>query len=233
MYISDKSQGRANLDFAKSIMGGKALPSTLVLAAAINGNASNIVFEAKQDGGNELAIENRLSINDAFVVEKIGFGITKVEAAIGSVTAAQLAATVLRSYPNPSIFDDTNETDGLHAIYNGKLNISFNNDKLVDGVDMRRFYRVPAAQQGLETSGYVNAVAADAVTSIPSDGYSHDTSVFIPASPLITLGGRLNIDWSVELPTTVNLNTDAASSTNYAIFVLRGFKGVGQAGIVG
>lgn len=223
----EKGGSRAFWNGVKNLPGGVKGPGTIIFRSILS-SSSTVKFQPlaasfNSVNGNNTVGLNLLPIDYTFAINRLGFFLGKVEAAASAVTDANLIGMALQTYENSTVFDASNESTNISSIYNGKLNISINNVQYYDGYDMRRYRKVPTSQEGTTTTAYVNAGSSDATTTIAQSGYGHDTSVFETLTPGLILQGKDNIDWEVNLDTSVNLNVDSANSTNYGVWFARGY----------
>ena len=154
--------------------------------------------------------EQRLNMTDNFYVSEIGIYIMKV------TTAGETHKGIMRTYLNSLIFSGSNEALNLRNLYNGKLLVDVNGDRIIDGWDVMRHYRVGNAQEDVLTaaSGTGNAWEAD----------TWDTASFgmFPCTPGFELQGNAKNKISISCPAALNMA--GTSSSNYAIFIARGLK---------
>lgn len=148
--------------------------------------------------------EQRLNLQDAFVVSQIGLFFAKPSSS--TATNFQLV-----SYPNASIFSTSNTATSLYNWYNSSLSLTVNNRQIVPAYDLYRHYSVPQQQ---ETAN------ADYTTSGINykDQQDGSASAFYPIEPAWVLVGSKQNVLQVQLPTAM-----AAVETNSrAILILRG-----------
>lgn len=148
--------------------------------------------------------EQRLNLQDAFVVSQIGLFFAKPSSS--TATNFQLV-----SYPNASIFSTSNTATSLYNWYNSSLSLTVNNRQIVPAYDLYRHYSVPQQQETADadyTSSGINY----------KDQQDGSASAFYPIEPAWVLVGSKQNVLQVQLPTAM-----AAVETNSrAILILRG-----------
>lgn len=193
-----------------------AVPTLSYLRAEVvlNGSMSTLNFNLLENTGTVNPTENRLKLADMFSPLTWGFFIEKVgtSATFSSVTPAEQAAGILRTFPDPKVFTGAGEAAALQAIYNGNIQLKISNNVLVPNFPMLKFYRVPTAQATVNF--YSTGPTQQAGWESPEWGQ-------IPFVPSIALMGSQNISFTVTLPTAVNVT--GTSSSNVAVLWLYGY----------
>jgi hypothetical protein len=194
------------------------ISSSYVRSSTYLGNTSSLRLAVNAaDKNPQYATDALLAQNDVFCVTHIAFGLSKVGAAIGSVTDALMGLALLYRYVNRAagIFDGTNDAN-LQLIYNGILSITVNNSKIIPKLDMFCFERVPDAQQG-----NINAAIAGPVTYTQQrDGNPNGLFGYFPVDPF-TIAGTGKNDFVVTLPTGANMVE--SNESNFLTLQLKGF----------
>jgi len=134
--------------------------------------------------------EQRLNLQDSFVISEIGMF-------VAGPTSATDTTFKLFAYPNFFLFAANSAP--MQALYNGKLNISVNNNTILPAWDLQRHWCTNQVQQ--------NAAIAAAVFA---DQYNGNTDGYYPCEPNIVLVGSKNYQITVQLPAgvaTVNANS--------------------------
>lgn len=129
--------------------------------------------------------ENRLNLQDSFVVSQLGFFISVPSGATDATFA-------LQSYPNAIKFPTG--AAGMQTLYNSKISLTVNNDVLLPSWDTLRNLYVPVTQDGIAATGGVN-------TNI--DAFDGSENGFYPVEPNITLIGSKNSSLQLELPAAI------------------------------
>lgn len=129
--------------------------------------------------------QNKLNLQDAFVVSSIGFFVT-----VTPTGATTDTAFPLYTYPNTTVFTATSD-DALYTLYNGQMQLTVNQRTIITGWDISRHFVVNQTQQSASTLDQRN---------LASDG-------FYPAEPnIVMVGSKKNI-------LQVQLNSGLASIT--------------------
>jgi hypothetical protein len=137
--------------------------------------------------------QNKLNLQDAFVVSGIGFFL-----AVPPTGATTDTAFPLYSYPNQVAFTSTSD-DAAYTIYNGSMQLTVNQRTIITGWDLSRHYYVPQTQQNVAKATATPWANIDQL-DLASDG-------FYPAEPnIVMVGSKKNI-------LQVQLNSGLASVT--------------------
>jgi hypothetical protein len=148
--------------------------------------------------------QNKLNLQDAFVVSGIGFFL-----AVPPTGATTDTAFPLYSYPNQVAFASATDTDA-YTIYNGNMQLTVNQRTIITGWDLTRHYFVPQTQ-GLVTRAATSPYNAIDQIDLASDG-------FYPAEPNIVLvGSKKNI-----LQVQLNTGLATAQANSRLVCVFRG-----------
>jgi hypothetical protein len=152
-----------------------------------------------QTNGPQLATENRIRQNDAFVPTKIGMAVRKA----ADTTAGSMAVAVQRYWPNPLVFTGANEAANLEAIWNSRI-VTNANSVLVSEMQWSQPFRyVPMAQQGVQISQQAAAVGTNGAWLM--DGKERPDVGMIPFEQDLALNGVSNQVISLVLPAAVNM----------------------------
>lgn len=185
-------------------------PGYLRLESSIQVAALNqITFPVLQNQPPVNQTENRLKLPDAFVIEKIFFGLIKAGAAVAA-TQAEIAQAKIRANNNALIFVGAAEAANLQAFYNGYISIRVDTTVYIDSMDVMRFYRVSTSQKGVGPA-----------VIITDDEWNAPDFAMYELIPSITIEGSANNVITVSLPASLNLSGTA--SQNFAVCVCRGF----------
>lgn len=185
--------------------------SYLRLEAAL-ATQTNINFNVLQNVGNANVTERRLAITDVFTITGISMMIYKAGAA-AAATQAEIAVSVLRTWPNAQVFTGVGEASNLMAFYNSFLTIKVDSRVYLNAMDLMRFYRVGTSQQNVGSSAVSNV-------AVQRDEFTETNYGFAKMAPTISLSGAGNNEISVQLPSSINLA--GTSSQNFAVCYLRG-----------
>ena len=146
--------------------------------------------------------QNKLNLQDAFVVSGIGFFL-----AVPASSATTETAFPLFTYPNQLSFASATDTDA-YTIYNGQMQLTVNQRTIITGWDLSRHYMVPQTQQ-LVTRAVASPFNAIDEVNLANDG-------FYPAEPNIVLVGSKKNILQVQLNT--GLATVQANSRLVCVF---------------
>ena len=153
--------------------------------------------------GSSFPTENRLNLQDAFVISSIGLFV--------SVPAStSTTAFPLYTYPNPIAFSTAGADTALYNLYNGQLNFVINNRQIVPSWDLYRHLDVPQFQEGTAT-GTAN-------TGLDQNDGAYFG--FYPCEPNIVLVGSKNNQLSLQLPSAIS--TLQASVNSRIVVIFRG-----------
>jgi len=156
--------------------------------------------------GSPYATEQRLALQDVFVVSSIGIF-------IAAPAASTTTAFPLLSYPNATTFSTSGAAAALYNLYNGSLNITVNNQQILPSWDIFRHYFVPQTQNGV-------GVTAESV--FPIDQIDATENGFYASEPNILLNGASNIQATLSLPGAIG--TLQASTSPRIVVLWRGIK---------
>jgi hypothetical protein len=170
--------------------------SYLRLELALSTSITNYNFSIlNQTQGTQFNTEQRLNLQDSFVVSELGIF-------IGRPSSATDTTFELDTYANTTKY--TNAA-AMNAIFNGKLQIAVNNDVLVPAWDVQRHFYRPQTQ-------------LTAATNSPLDQKRIGEDVFYPVEPNLIMIGQKNTVPSIQLPTALT----AVDANSRLIIVMRG-----------
>jgi hypothetical protein len=181
---------------------------------------NKISFNVKENQGTIIATENRLSLNDAFIITHMALFVKKVASA--TPTVVQHANAVLYPYRNPSVFDGTNDAN-IDGLYNSTLSLAVNNVTYIPAMNTFSFKRVPNAQQG-----NINAAIAGPVTYTTATDERPNSLFGYVETDLIVLTGSQNINIDIDLPTGWSGTFAESSESNYAVLMVAGYLAQNQ-----
>lgn len=156
----------------------KLTQSFLRLEQPITNNKAQYTFQVLTNQGNPTNTEQRLNLQDSFVIAHVG-----VFVALPS--SATDATYRLQTFPDPLIF--TTGAAALGVLYNGYLNISVNNNVLVPSWDIYRHYCVNQTQSS--------------VAQLNQNAGGEDS--FYAMEPNIILVGSKNNVLTINLPAAI------------------------------
>lgn len=146
--------------------------------------------------------QNKLNLQDAFVVSGIGFFL-----AVPASSATTETAFPLYSYPNQVAFASATDVDA-YTIYNGQMQLTVNQRTIITGWDLTRHYVANQTQQ------LVARAASTPFSNIDQNNFATDG--FYPAEPNIVLVGSKKNILQVQLNT--GLATVQANSRLVCVF---------------
>jgi hypothetical protein len=137
--------------------------------------------------GSSFPTENRLNLQDAFVISSIGVFV--------SIPAASTTtAFPYYTYPNAVVFSTAGAATALYNLYNGYLQMSINNRTIVPSWDLYKHLDVPQTQQGSQAGATNGGIDQNDASSF---GY-------FPMEPNVVLVGSKNNQISLNLPSAIS-----------------------------
>jgi hypothetical protein len=168
----------------------------LEVAATITNNSFQ--FSTLQNQQQQFNTEQRLTLQDAFVVAEAGvFWFIP-----GSATASNVP---LISWPNPNTFTTANAAAAAETLYNSYLQLNVNKTLVVPQWDIYR-------------SRCVNQTQLTAAANSPVDQLSGRDDVFYPTEPNWVVIGSRNSIFSIVMPN----NFAAIQANSRIVLYLRG-----------
>jgi len=157
------------------------------------------VLNNDSNGGNtQFNTEQRLVLQDAFVISEMGLFLALPASAVDSTF-------ILYTYPSPIIFPLGKATLGV--VYNGNISISVNNQIILPNWDTMRYRVVPETQD-----------TANATPSI--DQFSGNEQGLYPVEPNIILSGSKNNIVQLNLPAAIS----AIDANTRLVLLMRGVR---------
>jgi len=190
----------AGFDVNQAILSQSYLRSEVAMSTSTTSYHVPILVNDSQNG-NAFATENRLNLQDAFVVSSIGVFVARPAAA--TTTAFQYF-----TYPNAQQFSTAGAADALYNLYNGSMSVVVNNRQIIPSWDLYRHLFVPQTQQG---------AASTATTIDQNDGTEFG---YYPAEPNIVFVGSKNNQISLNLPSAIG--TLQATTAPRIVVIFRG-----------
>jgi hypothetical protein len=186
----------------------------------ISTQLSAFTFPVLETSGSISAGEKRLAITDMFTIThwSIYVGRCAASAAGATPTDAQASQMQLYTNNNPNVFTNASGDAQLRALYNGQLTVTVDRERLIDGYDLQRFYRV-----GWPLAGTLQFSAATGAGIQNLDYYQGPNYGMAELSPEITLNGVGQNDITVSLPAPTTF-IPTGNFTNFAVMVARGIR---------
>ena len=144
--------------------------------------------------------EQRLALQDLFIVSSIQFLLTSGSSTTGSA----------KSYTYPNLTAFPTGAAQLYTVYNGYFNIQVNNQNVLPKWSMLQHLDIPQTQQNTN----FNAATATSPAQYSIDQVSMDQYALQVCEPNLVLNGASNISASIVLPaapSTVDANTYVAT----------------------
>lgn len=228
---------RQNLASRGVIKGNEvATQGYLRLQYDLNQSLSSFTFNVLENQGTTLTGEKRLAITDMFTVTHWGLYVGRVAittAGTFAPTPAQFSLMKLYTNNNPLVFTDgtaragvttanqltTAGGDNLDSLYNGFLQVTVDRERLIDGYDLKRFWRADVAQEGQAQSQ--GTAAKQQVFQL--EGWQGPNYGMSEVDPEITLNGVGQNDITITLPNSTSFAPTTAYA-NYAVLVCRGIR---------
>ena len=135
--------------------------------------------------GSSFVTEQRLQLQDAFVISKIGVFVS-------APAASTTTAFPYYTYPNAQVFTTSGAAAALYNLYNGYLQVSINNRTIVPAWDLYKHLNVPQTQQATSTG-----------TNTALDQNDASEFGYYPVEPNIVLVGSKNNQISLNLPAAI------------------------------
>jgi len=204
----------------------------------LNQSLSSFTFNVLENQGTVTAGEKRLAITDMFTITHWGLFIGRVPttsaATFTNITPAQFSLMKLYTNNNPLVFTDgtaragattasqltTAGGDNLDSLYNGFLQVTVDRERLVDGYDLRRFWRVDSAQEAQAQSSAAT-LAKQQVFQL--EGWQGPNYGMSEVDPEITLNGVGQNDITFTLPSSTSFAPTTAYA-NFAVLIARGIR---------
>ena len=204
----------------------------------LNQSLSSFTFNVLENQGTQTAGEKRLAITDMFTITHWGLFIGRVPITTAgtytNISAGQFSLMKLYTNNNPLVFTDgtaragstitgnvTNAGgDNLDSMYNGFLQVTVDRERLIDGYDLRRFWRVDTAQEGNAQSSAATLAKQQVFQLESSQGPNYGMS---EVDPEITLNGVGQNDITITLPNSTSFAPSTAYA-NFAVLVARGIR---------
>jgi hypothetical protein len=186
----------------------------------ISTQLSSFTFNVLENQGVTQAGEKRLAITDMFTVTHWGIyvGRCAASAAGATPTDAQASQMSLFTNNNPNVFTNAAGDGQLRALYNGQLTVTVDRERLIDGYDLQRFYRV-----GWPLQGTLQFSAATGAGIQNLDYFQGPNYGMAELSPEITLNGVGQNDITVNLPAPTTF-IPTGNFTNFAVLIARGIR---------
>ena len=192
------------------------LSQSYLRAETLLTTTSKIDFTLQRNKATSTYVTERLlDLNDQFVITHFFVGLKGSGNSGGTETDSELARSVVTTYECPAMFDPANSNVGV--IYNSNLNFTIDRTEFIPNYPVKAFRRVPFQQiTSADFSGGPVEVRG-------KNGFTNGLYGFANSEPTL-IDGRQTLDLSIDLDTSVVINTASASGTGvWAVFEARGY----------
>ena len=194
----------AGFNVNQAVLSQSYLRSEIAMSTSTTSYHVPVLVNDTQNG-NAFATENRLNLQDAFVVSSIGIF-------VAAPAASTTTAFPYFTYPNAQTFSTVGAAAALYNLYNGSLSITVNNRQIVPSWDIYRHLYVPQTQQATSTG-----------TNTAIDQNDASEYGYYPVEPNLVLVGSKNNQISLNLPSAIG--TLQASTAPRIVVIFRGILG--------
>jgi hypothetical protein len=192
----------AGFNVNQAVLSQSYIRSEITMSTSTTSYHVPVLINDTQNGAS-FPTENRLQLQDAFVISSIGVF-------VAIPTATTTTAFPYYTYPNKVAFSTTGAAAALYNLYNGQLNFVVNNRQIVPSWDLYRHLCVNQTQEGTATGTSNTAIDQNDASQ---DGY-------FPCEPNIVLVGSKNNQLSLQLPSAIS--TLQASVNPRIVVIFRG-----------
>jgi len=172
-------------DASHAVLTPSFLRSEVLLSTSAASYHVPVLINDNQNGTPTVR-EQRLALQDLFIVSSIQFLLTSGSSTTGSA----------KSYTYPNLTAFSTGAAQLYNVYNGYFNIQVNNQNVLPKWSLLQHLDIPQQQQN--TNFNVASVTSPAQFAI--DQVSMDTYALQVCEPNIVLNGASNINASIVLP---------------------------------
>lgn len=184
----------------------------------ISTQLSAFTFNVLENQGTASAGEKRLAITDMFTITHWAIYVGRSASSAAGATPTDAQAANMKLYTNNNLNVFTTTGDNLRALYNGQITVTVDRERLIDGYDIQRFWRVGNPNEGL-----LNYATAPAGGTQPLDYWQGPNYGMAELSPEITLNGVGQNDITVTLPAPTTF-IPTGNFTNFAVLIARGIR---------
>ena len=182
-------------DASHAVLTPSYLRSEVLLATNAASYHVPVLINDNQNGTPTVR-EQRLSLQDLFIVSQIQIVLTSGSSTTGSA----------KSYTYPNLTAFSTGAASLYTLYNGYLNIQVNNQNVLPKWDVIKHLDIPQTQQNTN----FNAASATSPAQYTIDMVNFNSDGLEVCEPNIVLNGASNINASIILPaapSAVDANT--------------------------
>jgi len=182
-------------DASQAVLTPSYLRSEVLLSTSAASYHVPVLVNDNQNGTPTVR-EQRLSLQDLFIVSNIQILLTSGSSTTGSA----------KSYTYPNLTAFSTGAAQLYTVYNGYFNIQVNNQNVLPKWSMLQHLDIPQTQQNTN----FNAATATSPAQYSIDQVSMDEFGIVVCEPNLVLNGASNIQASIILPaapSTLDANT--------------------------
>jgi len=172
-------------DASHAVLTPSFLRSEVLLSTSAASYHVPVLINDNQNGTPTVR-EQRLALQDLFIVSSIQFLLTSGSSTTGSA----------KSYTYPNLTAFSTGAAQLYNVYNGYFNIQVNNQNVLPKWSLLQHLDIPQQQQNTN----FNAASATSPAQFAIDQVSMDTYALQVCEPNIVLNGASNINASIILP---------------------------------
>lgn len=186
-------------DASHAVLTPSFLRSEVLLSTSAASYHVPVLINDNQNGTPTVR-EQRLALQDLFIVSSVQFLLTSGSSTTGSA----------KSYTYPNLTAFPTGAAQLYNVYNGYFNIQVNNQNVLPKWSLLQHLDVPQTQQNTN----FNAATATSPAQYSIDQVSMDQYALQVCEPNIVLNGASNINASIVLPaapSAVDANTYVAT----------------------
>jgi len=194
----------AGFNVNQAVLSQSYLRSEIAMSTSTTSYHVPVLINDTQNGSS-FVTENRLQLQDAFVVSSIGIFVS-------APAASTTTAFPYYTYPNAQVFTTAGAAAALYNLYNGSLSVTVNNRQIVPSWDIYRHLCVPQTQQATSTG-----------TNTGIDQNDASEFGYYPVEPNLVLVGSKNNQISLNLPAAIG--TLQASTAPRIVVIFRGILG--------
>ncbi len=173
-------------DTSHAVLTPSYLRSEVLLSTSSASYHVPVLINDSQNGVPANVREQRLALQDLFIVSSIQFLLVSGSATTGSA----------KSYTYPNLTAFPTGAAQLYNLYNGYFNIQVNNQNILPRWSMLQHLDIPQAQQNTN----FNAATATSPSQYLIDQVSFDEYALQVCEPNIVLNGASNIQANIQLP---------------------------------
>ena len=189
----------AGFNVNQAVLSQSYIRSEVAMSTSTTSYHIPVLINDTQNGAS-FSTENRLNLQDAFVVSKIGLF-------VAIPASSSTTAFPYYTYPNAQAFTTAGAAAALYNLYNGSMSITVNNRQIVPSWDLYKHLYVPQTQQATSTG-----------TNTAIDQNDASEFGYYPVEPNIVLVGSKNNQIQLNLPAAIGTLQAATAPRIIVIF---------------